>query len=181
MTTQYERKPIKNIRKPKEFSPPILTTSNTGPWARNNKEKSELFPQHFGNIFTPHNEERDQEIEKNIAAPIESQQTLPITTPKEIKEVVKSLRLKKAPRSDQVTPQMLKELPKKKGIVLLTYIFSGIIRMSYRPKQYKISQIIMIAKPGKGPTEITSYRPVSLISVMSKVFEKLILRRINKD
>jgi hypothetical protein len=73
---------------------------------------------------------------------------------------------------------MLKELLKK-GIVLLTYIFNGIIRMFYWPKQFKISQIITIAKPGKDPTEITSYRPISLMSVLSKVFEKFILRRIN--
>jgi hypothetical protein len=163
-------KHIKNIRKSKEFSPPICTTtSTTGPWMRSNKEKSELFAQHFANIFTLHNEERDQEIEKNIAAPIESQQTLPITTPKEIKEVIKSLRLKKAPRLDQVTPQMLKELPRK-GIVILTYILNGILRISYWPKQFKISQIITIPKPGKDATEITSYCPISLISVLSKVF-----------
>jgi hypothetical protein len=72
-------KPIKNIRKPKEFSPPIrTTTSTTGPWARSNEEKCELFAQHFASIVNPHNEERDQEIEKNIAAPIDSQQTLPL-------------------------------------------------------------------------------------------------------
>jgi hypothetical protein len=39
------------------------------------------------------------------------------TYPKEIKEVIKSLRLKKAPGLDQVTPKMLKELPQK-GIVI---------------------------------------------------------------
>jgi hypothetical protein len=46
---------------------------------------------------------------------------------------------------------MLKELSKQ-GIVLLTYTFNGIIRMSYWPKQFKISQIIAIAKPGIDPT-----------------------------
>jgi hypothetical protein len=75
---------------------------------------------------------------------------------------------------------MLKELPQK-GIVLLTYIFNGIIRTSYWPKQFKLTQTITIVKPGKDPTEITSYRPISLLSVLSKVFEKLVLRRINKD
>jgi hypothetical protein len=73
---------------------------------------------------------------------------------------------------------MLKELPQK-GIVLLTYIFNGIIRTSYWHKQFKISQIITVGKPGKDPTEIASYRPISLLSVLSRVFEKL--RRINKD
>jgi hypothetical protein len=67
--------------------------------------------------------------------------------------VIKSLRIKKAPGLYQVTPQMLMELPKKKkGIVLLIYIFNGIIRMSYWPKQFKISQIITISKPRKYPT-----------------------------
>jgi hypothetical protein len=75
---------------------------------------------------------------------------------------------------------MLKELPQK-GILLLTYIFNGIIRTSYWPKQFKVSQIITIVKSGKDPTEVASYRPISLLSVLSKVFEKLILRRINKD
>jgi hypothetical protein len=101
-------------------------------------------------------------------------------SPKEIKEVIKSLGLKKSPGLDQVIPKMLKELPQK-GIVLLTYIFNGIIRILYWPKQFKISQIITIVKPRRDSTEITSYRPVSLLSVLSKVFEKLILRRISKD
>jgi hypothetical protein len=120
-------KPIINIRKPNEASPPIrATTPTAGPWARSDKDKSKLFAQHFANIFTPHNVENDHEIEKNLTAPIKSHQTLTCTSPKEINEVIKSLGLKKAPRLDQVTPKMLKELPQK-GIVLLTYIFNGTI------------------------------------------------------
>jgi hypothetical protein len=42
---------------------------------------------------------------------------------------------------------MLTELSKN-GIVLLTYIFNGIIRMSYWTKQFKSSQIITIANLG---------------------------------
>jgi hypothetical protein len=106
---------------------------------------------------------------KNLTAPIKSHQTLTCTSPKEIKEVIKSLGLKKAPGPDQVTPKMLKEIPQK-GIVLLTYIFNGIIRTSHWPKQFKISQIITIVKPEKDPTEIASYRPISLLSVLSKIF-----------
>ncbi|PNF19684.1 hypothetical protein B7P43_G15906 [Cryptotermes secundus] len=91
-------KPIKNIKKPKESSPPIReTTPTAGPWARNNKEKSELFAKYFANIFTPHNEASDREIDQNLAATIEKQQTVTITSPKEIKEVINSLGLKKHP------------------------------------------------------------------------------------
>jgi hypothetical protein len=111
---------------------------------------------------------------------MKSHQTLTCTSPKEIKEVIKSLGLKKASGLDQVTPKLMKELPQK-GIVLLTYILNGIIRTSYWPKQFKISQIITIVKPGKDPTEIALYRPISLLSALSNIFEKLILRRMNKD
>jgi hypothetical protein len=48
-----------------ESSPSVrTTTSTTGPWARSNKETSERFALHSANIFTPHNDERDQEIGK---------------------------------------------------------------------------------------------------------------------
>jgi predicted GIY-YIG superfamily endonuclease len=36
----------------------------------------------------------------------------------------------------------------------------------------------MIAKPGKPPHEVTSYSPISLLPVMSKLFEKLFLKRL---
>lgn len=36
----------------------------------------------------------------------------------------------------------------------------------------------MVPKPGKTPTEVTSYRPISLLPIMSKLFERLLLNRI---
>jgi len=36
----------------------------------------------------------------------------------------------------------------------------------------------MILKPGKNPTEATSYRPISLLSVTGKIFERILNRRI---
>ena len=36
----------------------------------------------------------------------------------------------------------------------------------------------MIAKPGKTPNDVTSYRPVSLLPLPSKILEKILLRRI---
>jgi hypothetical protein len=44
--------------------------------------------------------------------------------------------------------------------------------------QWKVAEIIMIQKPGKPPNEKTSYRPISLLPIVSKIFEKLLLRRL---
>ena len=39
----------------------------------------------------------------------------------------------------------------------------------------------MLPKPGKNPIDVTSYRPISLLPTISKILEKLILKRINKE
>jgi hypothetical protein len=36
----------------------------------------------------------------------------------------------------------------------------------------------MIKKPGKNPDDITLYRPVSLLSILSKILEKILLKRL---
>jgi hypothetical protein len=37
---------------------------------------------------------------------------------------------------------------------------------------------ILIFKPGKPPNELTSYWPISFLPIISKVFEKLLLKRL---
>jgi len=81
---------------------------------------------------------------------------------------------------DLITPTMLKQLPHK-GILLLTYLFNAILRLHYWPLSLKVAEIILIPKPGKGPTEVTSYRPISLLPTLAKLLEKLILCRIDPD
>jgi hypothetical protein len=44
---------------------------------------------------------------------------------------------------------------------------------------WKIAQVILILKPGK-PNELTSYWPISLLPIVFKVCEKLLLRRFLK-
>jgi hypothetical protein len=48
----------------------------------------------------------------------------------------------------------------------------------YFPAHWKVTQIILISKPGKPPNELTSYRSISLLPTASKVFEKLLLKRL---
>jgi hypothetical protein len=44
--------------------------------------------------------------------------------------------------------------------------------------QWKVAQIILILKPGKPPNELASYRPISLLPNVSKVIEKILLKRL---
>jgi hypothetical protein len=81
--------------------------------------------------------------------------------------------------NDLITGTLLKNLPRE-AIVLLTTIYNGILRLSDFLVQWKYAQIIMIAKPGKSPTETNSYRPISLLPTLSKVFERFILKRLEE-
>jgi hypothetical protein len=43
------------------------------------------------------------------------------------------------------------------------------------------AKIITILKPGKDPTDIGSYCPVSLLPTLTKLLEKLVHKRLQKD
>ena len=85
--------------------------------------------------------------------------------------------LKKSPGYDLITPNVLKELP---AVVFrfLTYIFNAILRTSTFPRQWKVAEIHMILKNGKQAELPKSYRPISLLSILSKIMETLLLKRL---
>jgi hypothetical protein len=76
-----------------------------------------------------------------------------------------------------MTGKILKELPTL-CIQYLTQLFNAILLRGYFPTHWKVAQIILIPKPGKPPHQLSSYRPVSLLPIASKVFEKLLLKRL---
>lgn len=99
-------------------------------------------------------------------------------TPLEVAhEIDNNINPKKAPGFDEISPRILKELPKK-TIILLTLIYNTILRLESFPMQWKKVQVIMLLKPGKPPERATSYRPISLLPRMSKLFERLLLKRL---
>ena len=114
-------------------------------------------------------------MEQDLTTPIQSQERLTAFTLKEIKEEIKMLdQKKKAPGLNLITARILEELPKE-GLVNLMYILSAILRLEYGPKSLKIAQIIMIPKPGKNPKEVSSYRQVRLLPIISKVLTLIVL------
>jgi len=52
------------------------------------------------------------------------------------------------------------------------------LRISYFPLTWKFSKIILIQKPPKPKHLASSYRPISLLPTLAKIFEKILLKRI---
>lgn len=68
----------------------------------------------------------------------------------------------------------------KKAIIFITYIFRACINLAYFPDRFKHAKVIAIPKPGKDPTSPNSYRPISLLSSLSKLLEKIVQTRIKE-
>ncbi|MGR0295363.1 reverse transcriptase domain-containing protein, partial [Klebsiella pneumoniae] len=60
----------------------------------------------------------------------------------------------------------------------IIHIFNGAFRLKHVPMQWKVAEVIMLLKPDKPANEVKSYRPISLLPVLSKLFEKLFLKRL---
>jgi hypothetical protein len=108
--------------------------------------------------------------------------TLPIPpfSTTEVIEEINKCNYHKAPGFDLITGQILKELPRK-AIEFLTTIYNSMLRLTYFTVTWKFAQIIMIHKPDKPPHRVTSYRPISPLPLLSKLLERILLKRNQVD
>ena len=60
----------------------------------------------------------------------------------------------------------------------LARLFTSSIQLGYIPTAWKIATLRMLLKPDKLPSLATSYRPISLISSIMKLFERVIGQRL---
>lgn len=105
-------------------------------------------------------------------------ETAKLSTPKEIMQIIKSLKTKKNPGIDNITAIVIKNFSKK-ATAHLTMLINKMLMFGYYPTLWKIAKVIAICKPRKNPTVATNYRPISLLNILAKVTEKVISTRIN--
>lgn len=168
----------KPFKRPQQFKAAIRKIN--GGWAKTGREKAETFADHLTNVFKPNDSEHkefEREIEDHLRQDLQlSLPPRPVTV-RELAWAIKTMKNKKAPGFDLITKEVLIQLPKK-ALVFITSLFNAIFRVQYFPDMWKVSIISMIHKPGKPPDNVTSYRPISLLPILSKVYERILLNRI---
>jgi hypothetical protein len=117
------------------------------------------------------------QVDQFITSPLPMVLPASPTSPGEVLSIVKKLKNSKSPGHDNINNKTVKNLPPK-TIILLTYIFNAMFRLSYFPDTWKSALIITILKSGKQPDIPESYRPISLLPTFGKIFEKLLLKRL---
>ena len=84
----------------------------------------------------------------------------------------------KCPGEDGMTSKILLEVYKNYP-KCVTAVYNTCLTRGYFPKQWKRSKVIPIIKPGKEEcSEVTKFRPISLLNIGGKVLEKLLITRI---
>lgn len=155
-----------------------------GDWARSDAEVANSFSYHLTEVFQPFPREistsssEEDVILNNTGPPNFGLAPLASVKTNDITHIIKDLKVGKAPGFDLITSKILKELPYV-AIKFLTYVFNAIMRLQHFPLQWKIAQVILLLKPGKPPQQTSSYRPISLLPILSKVLEIIILKKIN--
>ena len=97
----------------------------------------------------------------------------------EIRSAIRSTAPRKSPGIDEI-PGLI--LHKTQNLLLphLLKLFNGILSTGFYPTSWKKARIIFLKKPGeKDPKNPNHYRPISLLPVISKVFERILQKRLN--
>ena len=93
-------------------------------------------------------------------------------------KLIKFLKRGKGPGPDSVHNEVLRLGTTTSLFHHLARLFTSSIQLGYIPTAWKIATLRMLLKPDKLPSLTTSYRPISLISSIMKLFERVIEQRL---
>ena len=98
-------------------------------------------------------------------------------SPKMVKKVIINLDLSKASGPDYIPVMALKNCEPELSYILAE-LFNKCLKESCFPDCWKVSSVVPVFKNVGERSTAKNYHPVSLLSVVSEVFEKLVKNRI---
>ena len=187
---------IKNLMGTADNTPQyLLSPDNTKIFSDHDKEL--LHRQHWQEIYSDEDDpDIDEETERTVRLFLttnlqrtfpydyadmtrldaeNSPLTFPITND-EINAIIKHLK-KTCPGQSGINKTILQNLPQV-SIIRLTNIFNASLAAGYFPDSFKEAIIKLIPKPGKSPRFTSNFRPISLLEVPGKIFERIINKRL---
>ena len=98
-------------------------------------------------------------------------------TPKMVKKVITNLDLSKTSGSDCIPVVVIKNCELELSYILAE-LLNKCLKESFFPDCWKVSSVVPVFKNVGERSTAKNYHPVSLLSVVNKVFEKLVNNRI---
>lgn len=109
--------------------------------------------------------------------PVINEETNCFTCYKEVESLFKGLANKTSASFDKI-PNIVLKNSTKRIIRNYTILFNNMLNQGYFPDKWKVAKVITLIKKRDQPTEPDNLRPISLLPVISKIYERLINRSI---
>ena len=145
-------------------------------------DRAQIFAECLADVFRPnpdiapaHSLEVESFVDRYLASGLSVDEDPIVFTPGMVTRALKQCNPRSAPGGDGVTNLALRWLPRR-TIAMVTRLYNSILRTGHFPDCWKLGRVIMIPKPLKNVSRPESYRPITLLPTLSKVFERLVLR-----
>jgi hypothetical protein len=108
---------------------------------------------------------------------IEAEEILRTITEEDIKQRIRKLKKKTAPGLDGVE---VRHLQGSDPTIVLRYLFNILLISSLQPTEWRINHKTLIPKPGKDPSRAENHRPLTIGSLISRIYWGIIDQRLRE-
>jgi hypothetical protein len=153
--------------------------------ALSDSEKAEALADSLKAQFQPVNDPSDPAVIAMFNKAMRAYEYAPasepkLTSPSEVQQAIKGMKVGNAPGPNGIPNRVLRDLPKL-TITFPTNVFNAVLRRQYFLSAWKHARVVSILEPGKDSTLPSSYRPISLLDTVGKLFEKILLARVLRE
>ena len=169
-------RPYISSRKKQSFYNERIVLKDNGGVTREQKKVTEVLAEYFSSSQHPDFNQLPPKSYQTIRADQSCPFTLINTSTGEVKRIKKNLKTNKATGHDQIPARAVKE-----SAEILCQPFSCLMNFLFErgkvPSSWKLGEIVPVHKKDCALTK-TNYRPITILPVLSKVFEKLVHSRL---
>ena len=136
------------------------------------RDKANIIAQSLYERFSEHpadlRHSLEQDVDKFQLPKVDS--NVPTILLSQVAEAIEHGKTKKSPGYDGICYKILRSL-NIDALTFITHIFNAITRAQYFPDALKLGIVIVLPKEGKPPSSPQSYRPITLLPTLGKVYE----------
>ena len=177
-----------------------IVSDEYGNAAKTNQEKADLFANRLEKVhqepkYDGFNEQWKQTVDNFISdngdiykndvnseyAATEEGDDSPLLESVSVAEIKKNLekcKAKSAMGIDGISYGLIKRIPDA-YMQCVAKFFTSCLKLGHFPSVWKQAKVILIPKPGKDSRQAKNHRPISLLSCLGKVFERILARRLS--
>ena len=172
---------IKSLNGTPDNNSPNEVMVHEGKTITSSSKKADIIANHYARVsshtFTEEERDLNRKCKRLLKSPTVNSHSCTKFTLRELKRAISKMRARGAPGPDDLPPQFFKALTAN-ALIALLHIFNESWESNFCPQIWRNAVIIPLLKAGKPPSEIASFRPVSLTSVAVKILERMIANRL---